>query len=136
MTTRNRTQLYVGGLHRDVTENDVYASFVPFGPIAEVQLPKAKFTAKHKSFAFVRFEEESDAQAAIENMHSTLDIYIYICELIRPSYNMGWNIDSELYGQVLNVNLSKGDANSTIFARDKPVWAQETATPSTVVDSS
>ena len=62
---RKRT-LYVGGLEDSVTEEIVFAAFVPFGDLKEVSLPKdfgdKTKSMKHKGFAFVEFEEAEDAQ--------------------------------------------------------------------------
>lgn len=35
-----RNLLYVGGLENEVTEDILFAAFVPFGPLRSVQIPK------------------------------------------------------------------------------------------------
>jgi RNA recognition motif-containing protein len=35
-----RNLLYVGGLENEVTEDTLFAAFVPFGPLRSVQIPK------------------------------------------------------------------------------------------------
>jgi RNA recognition motif-containing protein len=39
MAAANKRSLYVGGLDRQVTEEVLYAAFVPFGPLKSVQVP-------------------------------------------------------------------------------------------------
>ena len=67
MTSRKKA-LYVGGLDAAVTEEILFAAFIPFGDIKEVNIPKDFSEGKHRGFGFVDFEEEEDAQAAMENM--------------------------------------------------------------------
>jgi RNA recognition motif-containing protein len=35
-----RNMLYVGGLDAEVTEDILFAAFIPFGPLRSVQIPK------------------------------------------------------------------------------------------------
>ena len=46
----------------------VRAAFIPFGDLVDVQIPLDYETEKHRGFAFVEFELQEDAKAAIENM--------------------------------------------------------------------
>ena len=48
----------------------VRAAFIPFGDLVDVQIPLDYETEKHRGFAFIEFELQEDAQAAIENMVS------------------------------------------------------------------
>ena len=47
------------------------AAFIPFGDLVDVQIPLDYETEKHRGFAFVEFELQEDAKAAIENMVSS-----------------------------------------------------------------
>lgn len=38
--SKPRNLLYVGGLELQVTEDVLFAAFVPFGPLRSVQIPK------------------------------------------------------------------------------------------------
>ena len=91
--------LYVGGLEQSVTEEIVYAAFIPFGDIREVNLPKDFTENKNKGFAFVDYEEEEDAVAAVENMHG-----------------------SELQGKVLKVNMARATVK---LQPGKAIWSSE-----------
>lgn len=59
--------LYVGGLDESVSLDTLKAAFIPFGNLKDVQLPQDK-DGKSRGFAFVEFDEDEDAAAAIENM--------------------------------------------------------------------
>lgn len=58
----DKCQVYVGGISRNVTRDDLQELFSPFGPISDI-LVKGRY-------AFVNFEKESDANAAIRDTHS------------------------------------------------------------------
>ena len=42
--------------------------FAPFGPVSSTQVPMDSSTGKPRGFGFVTFEEEEDAEDAVENM--------------------------------------------------------------------
>jgi RNA recognition motif-containing protein len=67
MASRNTT-LFVGGLDDQVTEDILFAAFIPFGPLKSVQVAKNFKDNATKGFGFVQFEAEDDAAAAVENM--------------------------------------------------------------------
>ena len=66
--SRQKKALYVGGLDNSVTEEVLYAAFIPFGDIKEVNIPKDFAEGTNRGFGFVDFEEEEDAAAALDNM--------------------------------------------------------------------
>lgn len=91
MSGRNKKTLYIGGLDENVTEEILYAAFVPFGDIKEVSIPK-DFSAKgnHKGFGFVEFEETEDAAAAIDNMEGAeLFGKVIRCGYAKPLTKVG-----------------------------------------------
>jgi len=96
-----KKMLYVGGIDDAVTEQVLHAAFVPFGAVAEVNIPKDTATSKPRGFAFVRFEELEDADAAVDNMDG-----------------------AELYGRVLRVNVAKDSATHKLGA-PKAVWSTD-----------
>lgn len=91
--------LHVGGLDENATEEVVYAAFIPFGDIREVNMPRDFTQNKNKGFAFVDFEDEDDASAAVENMNG-----------------------SELQGRVLKVTKARATVK---LQPGKPVWSSE-----------
>lgn len=99
----DKRALYVGGLDNQVTEQALYTAFVPFGPIKSVQIPLEYKTQRSKGFGFVEFDEQADAQAAIDNMD-----------------------ESELFGKTLRVTIAKPDRPK--LGSNKPVWAEQDET--------
>lgn len=64
--------IYVGGLDMAVTQNVLHQAFEPFGAIAEINMPKPDLPSNpdpHRGFAYMTFEEPSDAKEAIYNMN-------------------------------------------------------------------
>lgn len=99
-TSQTKKTIYCGGLAEEVDEKVVRGAFIPFGDLVDVQIPLDYETEKHRGFAFIEFELQEDAQAAIENMN-----------------------DSELYGRTLRVNLAKPMRLRENSSR--PVWADD-----------
>jgi len=59
------TRLYVGGLHNNVTEQDVRAMFAEFGEVDFVDLHRDAETGNSKGFAFVQFRDPEAAKRAL-----------------------------------------------------------------------
>ena len=83
-------------LHAVGARATLRAAFLPFGELADVNMPMDAAAQKHKGFAFVQYDEKEDAAEAMDNMHN-----------------------AELFGRVLRVNLAKPDA---IKGGHRPVW--------------
>lgn len=92
MTTSNKScSIYIGGLGSDITREAVHAAFITFGHILSIDLPSPHYSSKsagNKGYAFVEYEEAQDAHDAIDNMHL-----------------------SELYGNLIKVNLARNKTN-------------------------
>lgn len=62
---RKQLEVFVGGLDRDATEEDLREVFSQVGAITEVRLSKNPVTHKNKGFAFLRFATVDQARRAI-----------------------------------------------------------------------
>ncbi|KAG1792920.1 uncharacterized protein HD556DRAFT_1238518 [Suillus plorans] len=60
----NERELYVAGLSKFATKEDLRKVFETYGPIKEIRLAEDK-SGQSKGFAFVDFESETDARAAL-----------------------------------------------------------------------
>lgn len=65
------SEVFIGGLPRDVCEDDLRELCEPLGDIFEVRLMKDKDTGEGKGYAFVAFKTKKFAQNAIEELHNT-----------------------------------------------------------------
>lgn len=65
------TNIYVANLPLTVTEDVLRAAFVPFGALVSVSIP-GRNQAPDSRYAFVLFEDASDAAAAVDNMNQTV----------------------------------------------------------------
>uniref|UniRef100_J3N788 RRM domain-containing protein n=1 Tax=Oryza brachyantha TaxID=4533 RepID=J3N788_ORYBR len=63
------SEVFVGGLPRDTTEEELRELCDSFAEILEVRLMKDKETKENKGFAFVTFTTKNAAQRAIEELH-------------------------------------------------------------------
>ncbi|XP_078445763.1 uncharacterized protein LOC144714847 [Wolffia australiana] len=65
---KKEQEIFVGGLDRDATEDDVRKAFEAVGVVEEVRLHKDFATNKNKGFAFVKFAEKEQADKAIAEL--------------------------------------------------------------------
>ena len=65
---RKEFEVFVGGLDRDVTEEDLFHFFRRVGDITEVRLMKNALTQKNKGFAFIRFATIEQARRAVNDL--------------------------------------------------------------------
>lgn len=96
---RARRTLFVGGLDEDVKEVTLRAAFLPFGDLKDINMPMNHATGKNRGFGFVEFEEESDAQEAIDNMDG-----------------------SELFGRTLHVKNARPQQSKSQAAWSSDSW--------------
>ncbi|KAH1151259.1 hypothetical protein GYH30_044976 [Glycine max] len=61
-------EIFVGGLDRDATEEDLRKVFQRIGEIVEVRLHKNSSTNKNKGYAFVKFANKENAKKALSEM--------------------------------------------------------------------
>ncbi|MCO5563375.1 hypothetical protein L7F22_017016 [Adiantum nelumboides] len=64
---RKRLEVFVGGLDKDATEDDIRAAFQPVGDVIEVRLMMNPATGKNKGYAFVQFATAEQAVLAATN---------------------------------------------------------------------
>jgi RNA recognition motif-containing protein len=62
-------KLYVGNLSFNTTEIAIQDLFSQCGSVSEVMLMQDKFTGRSRGFAFVTMGSDSEAQAAVSQMH-------------------------------------------------------------------
>ncbi|KAG1359137.1 heterogeneous nuclear ribonucleoprotein Q [Cocos nucifera] len=63
------SEVFIGGLLRDATVEDLRELCEDFGEIHDVRLVKDKDTGESKGFAFITFTNKDAAQKAIEELH-------------------------------------------------------------------
>ena len=63
-------RLFVGNLPYDVTEPELRVYFAAIGPLASLALPLDRDTGTPRGFAFVEFQERTDAEEAIRRLNA------------------------------------------------------------------
>lgn len=61
--------VFATGLHPEATENDVTEAFSEVGQVKMVRMNFDRRTAESKGYALVEYEEQSEAQDAINRLH-------------------------------------------------------------------
>ena len=63
------TNIYVGNLSYQATEDEVRAAFESFGQVSSVNVIRDRETGRSRGFAFVEMESGDEAKAAIEGLN-------------------------------------------------------------------
>jgi len=61
-------KIYVGNLHYDATEEELFDLFQYYGDIESVNIPLNRYNGKARGFGFVTFISENDAEQAAKGM--------------------------------------------------------------------
>ena len=61
--------IYVGNLSFDVAEENLRQVFEPFGQVSSITIIKDKYSGQSRGFGFVEMPNQTEAQAAIENLN-------------------------------------------------------------------
>jgi RNA recognition motif-containing protein len=77
-------KIYIGNLSNNVTEENLRQAFEAFGQVSSATIVKDKYSGQSRGFGFVEMLEQSQAQAAIQNLNG-----------------------KELLGQQMNVNEAR-----------------------------
>lgn len=64
-------KLFIGGLNYDTTTDGLREAFEKFGNIIDAIVMIDKMTGRSRGFGFVEFEDDSAAEAAIQQMDGT-----------------------------------------------------------------
>ncbi|KAH7439385.1 hypothetical protein KP509_04G058800 [Ceratopteris richardii] len=67
---RKKLEVFVGGLDKEATEDDIRGVFKSIGNVIEVRLMMNPMTGKNKGYAFVRFETMEEAERAATDFSS------------------------------------------------------------------
>lgn len=74
---RKELEIFVGGLDRDVTEEDLKKVFQNAGEVVDVRLHKDPSTNKNKGYAFVRFANKEQVNRALSEMKNPVVRFIF-----------------------------------------------------------
>jgi RNA recognition motif-containing protein len=104
-SSRLKATIFVGALDMAVTSQTLHSTFLPFGEIVDIQIPKPELPSSqdpHRGFGYVEFESAEDAREAIDNLDQ-----------------------SELFGRVIRVAQAKPRKDHTEGLGSKTaIWEQ------------
>ncbi|EFA74815.1 RNA-binding region RNP-1 domain-containing protein [Heterostelium album PN500] len=61
-------EVFVGGVSKNVTEDDLQSVFNSVGSVRQIRLMKNKLNGESKGYAFITFEDKSSCQMAVEKI--------------------------------------------------------------------
>jgi len=62
-------RVYVGGVHKDLTQDDIKSVFEAFGAIRNCELAQTVVEGRHKGYGFIEFDTTQATQDAISSMN-------------------------------------------------------------------
>ena len=65
------TNIYVGNLSYEATEDDIRTAFAQYGQVSSVNIIQDRETGRSRGFAFVEMSDGSEAKQAIEKLDLT-----------------------------------------------------------------
>jgi cold-inducible RNA-binding protein len=65
------TKLFVGSLPWSISDEELQAAFAPHGNVLSAKVVTDKETRRSRGFGFVEFENESEANAAIQALNGS-----------------------------------------------------------------
>lgn len=68
-----QNQLFVGNMSFNTEESDLEQHFGQFGKITEIKIPKDRESGRKRGFAFITFDSQSSAEAALSMNGKELD---------------------------------------------------------------
>ena len=80
----NQNKLYVGNIPYSTTEDELQATFAPYGPLREVKIITDRETGRSRGFAFVTFDNFEGAEAATQLNGQDLGGRRLVVNVARP----------------------------------------------------
>ena len=62
-------KLFVGNIKWGATDQELEELFAQYGTVSEAIIVKDRFSGRSKGFGFVSFDNDAEAEAAIEALH-------------------------------------------------------------------
>lgn len=124
----SNSTLYVGNLHPELKEMELFSLFNPFGKINSVRIMKNTYTGESRCFGFVTFEKVEDAKASQEKLNNSefmmREIRVYFKKNLRqvnPDKNFVIkNLDKSVTSRQLAEEVSKyGNVISCFVKKDE-----------------
>lgn len=78
---RKEFEVFVGGLDKDATEEDLKKVFSEVGQVVEVRLMKNPLTKKNKGFAFLRFATVEQAKRAVAELKNPVVFSLFMSSM-------------------------------------------------------
>ncbi|KAJ7522599.1 hypothetical protein O6H91_18G019100 [Diphasiastrum complanatum] len=83
---QKRVEVFVGGLDKDTTEDELRTIFKKVGKVIEIRLSRNLKTGKNKGYAFVRYADSREAKRAVDELN-LLEVHGRPCRVMPSEEN-------------------------------------------------
>lgn len=66
---RNQAYIFIGGLHKELTEADVLTVFSQYGIPVDLKLVRDRENGESRGFAYLKYEDQRSAVLAVDNLN-------------------------------------------------------------------
>ncbi|KAH6762440.1 RNA-binding family protein [Perilla frutescens var. hirtella] len=85
LPTLTSPKLFISGLSRNTTDENLFKAFAPFGNLREAKIITDRGSGKSRGFGFVSFETVEEAERAREGMNAKfLDGWVIFVDPAKP----------------------------------------------------
>lgn len=125
---RKEFEVFVGGLDKDATEDDLRKVFSEVGDVIEVRLMMNPQTKKNKGFAFLRFATVEQAKRACTELKNPVVFFLF-CSLLALEYISYvelhfWQSRFQVHGKQCGVTPSQ-DSDTLFLGNICKSWTKE-----------
>ncbi|GAV55530.1 hypothetical protein ZYGR_0AV01620 [Zygosaccharomyces rouxii] len=66
---RNQAYIFIGGLHKELTEADVLTVFSQYGVPVDLKLVRDRENGESRGFAYLKYEDQRSSVLAVDNLN-------------------------------------------------------------------
>lgn len=66
---RNQAYIFIGGLHKELTEADILTIFSQYGVPVDLKLVRDRESGESRGFAYLKYEDQRSAVLAVDNLN-------------------------------------------------------------------
>lgn len=69
---RNQAYIFIGGLHKELTEADVLTVFSQYGVPVDIKLVRDRESGESRGFGYLKYEDQRSTVLAVDNLNGAM----------------------------------------------------------------